>query len=94
MRFVSAWTFRTSASCSRVVTPGLSAMKSLPWRMTRTPSGARSLAIAALSTSFSDGSSRISRSSRARFACGKRLAYSAARSSSGAKKETSSPPPG
>src|SRR6185503_6252105 len=42
MRFVSACTLRTSASCSSVVMPGLSAMKSLPCFITRTPSAARS----------------------------------------------------
>ena len=70
MRFVSACTRRTSASCSRVVMPGLSDMKSLPWRITRTPSGARSFAIEALTTSWIFGSSRISCSLRASLACG------------------------
>ena len=60
--------------------------------MTRTPSGARSLGMDALTTSGSEGSSRISRSSRALLAPGKRFAKPAARSSSGAKKQTRSPP--
>ena len=82
MRFVSFWTLRTSASWSSVVMPGLSAMKSLPWRITRTPSGARSFAIEALTTSWIFGSSRISLSLRASFACGKRFWYAATRSGS------------
>src|SRR2546422_161167 len=93
MRFVSACTRRTSPSCSRVVIPGLSTMKSLPWRMTSMPSGARSLGMEALTTSLTSGSSRISRSLRAGFACGYRLANAAARSGSLAKNETRSPPP-
>src|SRR5438093_10312592 len=93
MRFVSACTRRTSVSCSRVVIPGLSAMKSLPWCITRMPSGARSLAIEALTTSCREGSSRISASLRASLACGLRFEKAAARSGSFAKNETSSPPP-
>ena len=68
MRLVSAWTFRTSASCSSVVMPGLSTMKSLPWRITSMPSGARSFGIEALTTSAIEVSSRISRLA-ARQAC-------------------------
>src|SRR5439155_2213127 len=93
MRFVSACTRRTSASCSRVALPGWPSMKALPWRMTSRPSGARSLGMEALTTSLTSGSSRISRSLRARFARGYRWANAAARSGSLAKKETSSPPP-
>ena len=54
-----ACTFLTSASCASVVMPGLSDMKSLPWRITSIPSGARSSAMAALTTSATDGSSRM-----------------------------------
>jgi hypothetical protein len=68
-------------------------MKSLPWRITSMPSGARSFGIAALTTSWIAGSSRISRSLRASFAAGYRFANAAARSGSFPKNETSSPPP-
>ena len=67
--------------------PGLSAMKSLPCRMTSMPSGARSFGIAALTTSWMLGSSRISCSLRASFASGYRFANAAARSGSFAKKD-------
>ena len=60
MRLVSACTLRTSASCSSVVMPGLSTMKSLPCRITSMPSGARSFGIEALTTSWIVVSSRIS----------------------------------
>ena len=73
MRFVSAIVFRTSASCSRVVIPGLSDKKSLPCFMARTPSGARSLAICELSTSCMDGSLRISSCVLTIFTLGNRL---------------------
>ena len=70
IRFVSAWTLRTSASCSRVVIPGLSDMKSLPCRIARTASGARSSGMAAVSTSLTFGSCRTSSSVRAARAWG------------------------
>ena len=57
--------------------PGLSTMKSLPCCMTRTPSGARSSGMLALTTIWMALSSRISLSVRATFACGKRFAKSA-----------------
>ena len=60
IRFVWAWTLRTSASCASVVIAGLSERKSLPAFITRMPSGARSLAMAALATSAIRLSSRIS----------------------------------
>ena len=60
-----SWTVRrTSASCSSVVMAGLSTRKSLPWRITRTPSGARRSGMAAEHTSWMDGSFRISSSLR------------------------------
>jgi hypothetical protein len=62
MRLVSAMALRTAANCSSVVTPGLSLRKSLPCRITRTPSGARWLGIAELNTSLIEGSFRISSS--------------------------------
>ena len=93
MRLVSAWTLRTSASCSSVVMPGLSTMKSLPWRMTSMPSGARSFGDGGADHERDRRSSRISRWLRARRACGNRLLNAAMRSGSFAKNETSSPPP-
>ena len=74
IRFVSAWTLRTSASCASVVIAGLSERKSLPAFITRMPSGARSLAIAALATSWIRLSSRISCSLLASLAFGIALA--------------------
>jgi hypothetical protein len=59
-------------------------MKSFPCFITSTPSGARSLEIAADTTSWMLPSSRISCLLAARFACGYRRANAAARSGSGA----------
>ncbi len=93
MRLVSAWTFRTSSSCASVVMPGLSAMKSLPRRITSMPSAARSFGIDALTTSWIVLSSRISFSLDASRTSGWRLRNAAMRSGSFAKKETNWPPP-
>ncbi len=67
---VSADTFRTSASWSKVVTAGLSLRKSLPCFMARMPNGARSRGMGAPAISLSDGSSRISSSLFASLAFG------------------------
>src|SRR6266542_2350418 len=85
MRLVSACTRRTSASCSSVVTPGLSTMTSLPWRIASTARGPRSFGMEALTTRWMEESSRISRSLLASFAWGYRLEKAAARSGSFAK---------
>ena len=56
MRFVSACTLPHLGQLLQRRHAGLSAMKSLPCRMTWMPSGARSLGIEALTISLSDGS--------------------------------------
>ena len=73
--------------------PGLSDMKSLPCRIASMPSGARSAGMAALTIMAMLGSSRIRRLSATRAACGNLAPNVAARSSSGAWKQTSSAPP-
>src|ERR1700737_3134160 len=89
---VSRCTWRSSASWSSEVKPGLSLRKSLPWRSAASPTPARSSGMAALEIRAMLSSFSTSSALRARRACGKRARKSAARSGSAAKQLTSSAP--